>query len=84
MRRKPQFTLTVYPPHIIQRGLDRQACIFAATDCRLYLALLAGAAASYDCHLHAYVPMSNQAHLLATPQQLSDIPDYITRLSVCP
>lgn len=57
MGRKPRFTLPGHPQHIIQRGLDRAACFFSPADCRLYLELLAEAAARYDCHVHAYEPM---------------------------
>jgi len=57
MGRKPRFTLPGHPQHIIQRGLDRDACFFPPADCRLYPELLAEAAARYDCHVHAYEPM---------------------------
>jgi len=44
MAGKPRFVLPGHPRHIIQRGLDRQACFFAPADCRLYLVLLQEAA----------------------------------------
>jgi len=40
MGRKPRFTLAGHPQHVVQRGLDRQACFFSPADCRLYLELL--------------------------------------------
>ena len=55
MGRKPRFTLPGHPQHIVQRGLDRQACFFSPADCRLYLELLREAAGHYDCQVHAYV-----------------------------
>ena len=69
MARKPRFTLPGYPQHIIQRGLDRQACFFGVEDYRRYLELMQEAAGRYDCHVHAYVLMTNHVHLLVTPQQ---------------
>jgi putative transposase len=81
MARKPRFTLPGHPQHIIQRGLDRQACFFTPADCRLYLELLQEAAERYDCHVHAYVLMTNHIHLLATPQISSGISFMMQRLS---
>ena len=37
MGRKPHFTLPGHPQHVVQRGLDRQACFFKPADYRLYL-----------------------------------------------
>ena len=81
LARKPRFTLPGHPRHIVQRGLDRQACFFAPADCRLYLALLQAAAERFDCHIHACVLMTNHVHLLATPQQTSGISFMMQRLS---
>jgi putative transposase len=55
------------PQHVIQRGHNREPCFFAEEDHRRYLALLKDAAGRNDCHLHAYVLMTNHVHLLATP-----------------
>lgn len=81
MARKPRFTLPGYTQHIIQRGLDRKACFFAPADCRLYLELLQEAATLYDCHVHAYVLMTNHIHLLATPHQTCGVSFMMQRLS---
>jgi putative transposase len=81
MGRKPRFTLPGHTQHIIQRGLDRQACFFTPADCRLYLELLQEAAARYECHVHAYILMTNHVHLLATPQQSSGISFMMQRLA---
>lgn len=80
MARKPRFTLPGYPQHIIQRGLDRQACFYALDDYRLYLELLNEASEKYACHLHAYVLMTNHVHLLVTPQQPHGISFMMQRL----
>ena len=81
MARKPRFTLPGYPQHIIQRGLNRQACFFAIKDYRLYLELLQEASDKYECHVHAYVLMTNHLHLLVTPQQSLGISFMMQRLA---
>jgi len=81
MARKPRFTLAGYPQHIIQRGLDKQACFFSATDYRLYLDLLQEAAEKYDCHVHAYVLMTNHVHMLVTPQRSLGVSFMMQRLA---
>jgi len=58
-----------------------KACFFTPADCRLYLVLLQEAAARYECHVHAYVLMTNHVHLLATPQQSSGISFMMQRLA---
>ena len=80
MARKPRFTLPGYPQHIIQRGLDRQACFFAAKDYKLYLELMQEAADKYDCHVHAYVLMTNHVHMLVTQQQSRGVSFMMQRL----
>ncbi len=67
MARKPRFTLPGYTQHVVQRGNNRQACFFAESDYRKYLASLAEAAKKYACQVHAYVLMTNHVHLLVTP-----------------
>lgn len=80
MARKPRFDLPGYPLHIIQRGLDRQACFFAVEDYRRYLELMQEAAEKYDCHVHAYVLMTNHVHMLVTPQQSLGVSFMMQRL----
>lgn len=67
MPRKPRFILPGYPQHVIQRGNNRKPCFFADADYRRYLDDLAAAAVKYQCQIHAYVLMTNHAHLLVTP-----------------
>ena len=81
MARKPRFDLPGYPQHIIQRGLDRQACFFTVDDYRLYLELMQEAADKFECHIHAYVLMTNHVHLLVTPQQSLGISFMMQRLA---
>jgi putative transposase len=61
------------PQHVIQRGNDRKACFLRGSDRDRYLHYLAQAAASHDCHIHAYVLMTNHVHLLATPAERGGI-----------
>lgn len=68
MARKPRFSLTGVPQHVIQRGNNREPCFFAAEDYRFYLDSLKEACEKYHCAVHAYVLMTNHVHLLVTPQ----------------
>ncbi|HSG11763.1 MAG TPA: transposase [Gammaproteobacteria bacterium] len=81
MARKPRFTRPGDTQHIIQRGIDRQACFYSTGDCQLYLHLLHEAAQRYGCHVHAYVLMTNHVHLLVTPQQPCGISFMMQRLA---
>jgi len=73
MPRLPRFVLPGQPQHVILRGNDRQAIFRADSDYHFYLEKLAEAAIKHQCDIHAYVLMTNQVHLLVTPQQDSDI-----------
>ena len=67
MPRKPRFNLPGLPQHIIQRGNNRSPCFFCEADYLQYTKDLFVAADNYQCQIHAYVLMSNHAHLLVTP-----------------
>lgn len=64
MPRRPRLALPNVPLHIIQRGNNRQACFYAEEDYRIYLDWLREYADKTDCHVHAYVLMTNHVHLL--------------------
>lgn len=64
MPRRPRLALANVPLHIIQRGNNRQACFYAEEDYRFYLDWLHEYADMTDCHIHAYVLMTNHVHLL--------------------
>jgi putative transposase len=55
------------PVHLVQRGVDRQACFFDDADRRACLDDLAKIAADVGCAIHACVLMTNHVHLLLTP-----------------
>ena len=68
MPRKPRMYLAGVPCHVVQRGNNRDACFFADDDYRFYLDALGQACRCYGVDLHAYVLMTNHAHLLMTPR----------------
>jgi len=68
MPRRPRIALPRVPVHIIQRGNNRSACFYADDDYELYLHHLAELGHKYGCAVHAYVLMTNHAHLLLTPE----------------
>jgi len=67
MPRKPRFNLPGIPQHVIQRGNNRDPCFFAEQDYLQYLEDLRSASEKYQCQVHAFVLMTNHAHLLVTP-----------------
>ncbi|MEJ2652255.1 MAG: transposase [Gammaproteobacteria bacterium] len=67
MPRKPRFNLVDVPQHVIQRGNNREPCIYTEADYRRYLDDLQESAVKFNCRIHAYVLMTNHVHLLATP-----------------
>jgi len=75
MARRPRLTLVGVPQHVIQRGNNRQATLFADEDYRLFLAYLGKATRQHDCSVHACVLMTNRVHLLLTPNR----PDAVSR-----
>ncbi len=68
MPRRPRLKLAAVPLHIIQRGNNRGACFFAEDDYQFYLDHLGQACKKYRVDLHAYVLMTNHAHLLLTSE----------------
>lgn len=67
MPRRRRLPVTGLPVHIIQRGNNRQACFYAEVDYQFFLHHLGELAKRFKCELHAYVLMTNHAHLLLTP-----------------
>jgi putative transposase len=73
MPRRPRIDAPGLPQHIVQRGIDRQACFFTDRDRVQYLADLREIALKLGCAIHAYVLMTNHVHLLATPRAAGDV-----------
>ena len=67
MARKPRFAVPGVPQHVIQRGNNREPSFFTEMDYRCYLDVLHEMAGRNQCHVHAYVLMTNHVHLLVTP-----------------
>lgn len=67
MPRRARLKLAGYPHHIVQRGHNRAVCFRQQSDFELYLGLLDELRRRFDCHVHAFVLMSNHVHLLLTP-----------------
>lgn len=74
MARLGRYFLPDQPLHLIQRGIDRQAVFFKPDDYARYRDWLIEAADEYGCAIHAYVLMTNHAHLLVTPSTTESLP----------
>lgn len=69
MPRRPRISLPNVPQHIIQRGNNRTVCFYAEEDYARYLEWLKEYADQTNCHIHAYVLMTNHVHLLVSTEQ---------------
>ncbi|MFN0300304.1 MAG: transposase [Burkholderiales bacterium] len=74
MPRRPRIQLDGVPLHIVQRGHNRAPCFFGEEDYSIYLHWLGEALGEAQCALHAYVLMTNHAHLLLTPRKAEAVP----------
>jgi len=68
MARLPRFILPGQPQHVIVRGNNRDPIFAADQDYRFCLDKLRQACVKHTCEVHAYVLMTNHAHLLITPR----------------
>ena len=68
MPRRARLRLAGVPLHLIQRGNNRSACLFAEDDYARYLRYLGELAREFGCRVHAYVLMTNHVHILVTPE----------------
>jgi putative transposase len=69
MPRRARISLPNVPQHIIQRGNNRAVCFYAEEDYTKYLEWLKEYADKTNCHIHAYVLMTNHVHLMISTQQ---------------
>ena len=69
MARLPRICLPGIPLHIIQRGVNRQACFASDEDMAAYAFWLEQSACKFGVAVHAWVFMTNHVHLLATPSE---------------
>jgi putative transposase len=69
MPRLPRYVLPGYPYHIIQRGNNRCPIFGADEDYTYFMRIRSEACRQHGCLIHAYVLMTNHAHLAITPQK---------------
>ena len=69
MARQPRPALAGIAQHVVQRGNDRQPCFFSEADYDRYLHDLVMASRRSGVAVHAYVLMTNDVHLLVTPEE---------------
>ena len=85
MPRRLRFCPDGFPVHIIQRGINRQACFACDEDIAAYAHWLAEGAIKFEVDIHAWVFMTNHVHLLLTPKNksaISQLMQYLGRLYV--
>lgn len=80
MPRRPRLRIADVTFHVIQRGNNRGPCFFRDADYRRYLADLGRLAIECEVAIHAYVLMTNHAHLLLTPARADGISCLMKRL----
>lgn len=78
MPRRARLRVAGLPLHLIQRGNNRSACFYADEDYALYLHHLEELSRKFRCAVHAYVLMTNHAHLLLTPARM-DAPSMLMK-----
>ena len=73
MARLPRLVLPSQPLHIMHRGNNRQNIFENEEDMTRILSDIAESLHKADCHLHAYVIMTNHLHLLLTPKDKHEL-----------
>ena len=73
MSRRPRLRLAATPFHVIQRGNNRSSCFHSDADRLEFLDCLGAQARRHRVAIHAYVLMSNHAHLLMTPEEADGV-----------
>ncbi len=70
MARLPRISPLGIPPHIIQRGNNRQVCFAFDRGFAVYAKGLSNYAQAFDVAIHAWVFMTNHVHLLVETDRL--------------
>ena len=73
MARLPRFIIPGLPQHVIVRGNNRSEIFRADADYLFFFEKLRAACEKYCCDIHAYVLMTNHAHLLITPSEALEV-----------
>lgn len=69
MARLPRIVVPGQALNIVQRGNNRQTCIFAKADYQFCLDSLTSSSARYSFHVRAHMLMTNRVHLLVRPEK---------------
>ena len=84
MPRDSRIQVNRVPPHIVQRGHNREACFFGEEDYANYLHWLDEALAETECRLNVYALMTNHVHVLLIPKrQLRCHARHVVRTALC-
>jgi putative transposase len=67
MARQPRYVSPGLAQHVVQRGNNKGRVFCVEDDFQLFRECLLSATRQFDCHVHAYVFMTNHVHLLVTP-----------------
>ena len=73
MARLSRIVIPNQPLHIMHRGNNRQDIFESDEDMMRIKEDIAHALSKSDCHLHAYVIMTNHLHLLITPKDKNQL-----------
>jgi putative transposase len=68
MPRRARMYLSGYPYHIVQRGINREACFIEPENYQFYLGLWKECGKRYGVTVYAYCLMTNHIHFLVTPE----------------
>jgi putative transposase len=80
MARLPRLPIADCPTHIIQRGNNRQACLFAEQDYKVYLDKLKEPVTKHHASVHAFFLMTHHVHLLMTAPSIVGISQVMQNL----
>ncbi len=81
MARLPRLVLPDQPLHIMHRGNNRQNIFENDEDMARILNDIAESLGKADCHLHAYVIMTNHLHLLLTPKNKQELSAFMQSMT---
>ena len=74
MPRRPRVFLPGQPIYLTQRGHNRSQVFYGPDDAKIFLGWLQDAGNKHGLSFHAYVLMTNQIHLLVTPESEQALP----------
>jgi len=81
MARLSRIVIPNQPVHIMHRGNNRQDIFESEEDMVRIKEDIAHALSKFDCHLHAYVIMSNHLHLLITPMSKEHLSKFMQTMA---